>query len=208
MISGLRIPDQAFPYLLNQRGALSDMQADRSRWESLYVDTIFAEFEMMRPFLPKTCDAILDIGSGLGGIDALLNSHYGGDCRITLVDGVADSSEVELHRKTFNNMSVARDFLKANEVPLHHISHIDANDPKRCVSMKYDLVISLKSWCFHVEPNEHIQLAVDASELGHTVLIVDLRRGKDDWRAQLARYFDFQMIQSGPKAITTAMWLK
>ena len=51
----------------------------------------------------------------------------------------------------------------------------------------YDLVLSLGSWCFHYEPNVYLPrlLAGGGLDVGAR-LIVDLRKGKGEWAAQLA----------------------
>lgn len=203
MISALQVPAEAYPYLVAQRGALDDMKAERSLWLQKYTDTIFSEFELIRPYLPAKCDSVLDIGSGLGGIDAIINSHYGGDLRVTLVDGVDDLPRVTLHRKTFNHMGIAQRFLERNGVK--HFSCIDANDIDLSKVLKYDLIVSFKSWCFHYEPRTYINLALRALHRA-TVVIVDLRRGKIDWWEQLAPLYP-RVIYNGPKAQTAILSL-
>lgn len=199
-VGQILIPDDAYPYLVAQRGAIDDMRDDPELWANRYAAQIYGELDLIEPYLPKNCESILDIGSGLGGINALINRYYGGDCRVTLVDGVKDKAEVELHRQTFNDMGVARRFLEANGV--RYFSHIDANDPNRIAAIKYDLIVSFKSWCFHIEPAEHLELVRSACREG-TTLIIDVRRGNVGWAKQLASEFHLvDEIFHGPKTIT------
>lgn len=193
----LIVTEEAYPYLVAQRGALDDMRADPSLWASRYADVINAEFLRMRPHLPARCSRILDVGSGLGGIDILLNRHYGGECDITLLDGVSDPPEVDLHRKTFNSMAVAEEFLRLNGV--RNFSYIDANDAHRICNGEKDLIISCKSWCFHYAPEKYLDLAASACH-AETVIFIDLRYGKAAWRQELEREFRFdQKIYDGLK---------
>lgn len=185
----LIITPDAYPYLVAQRGALDDMRADPHLWSSRYADVISAEFNRMRPHLPAHCDRILDVGSGLGGIDILLNRHYGGDCTIVLLDGVDDPPEVTLHRETFNSMAVAQEFLGINGVS--RFAYIDANNAPGAIDHKVDIVISCKSWCFHYAPSKYLDLVAGACHSA-TRLFVDLRYGKPAWRQELEREFSFE----------------
>src|SRR6266403_1531506 len=108
----------------------------------------------LEPYLPLRCSSILDVGSGLGGIDALLNRHYGGDCSITLLDGVNDVARLDNHATTFNSMAVARCFLAMNGV--QYFDFIDASAPERASPRKVDLIVSFRSWCFHFEPATYL----------------------------------------------------
>jgi len=175
-MESLNISNAAFAYLVLQRGALDDMKGDPQTWCSKYIEVLCSEFEHMQGLLPDKCNSILDVGSGLGGIDAILNDHYGGDCQITLLDGVDDPPEVSSHRLTFNNMKVAGQFLEMNGV--RHFDFIDANDPARSVKHTYDLIVSFKSWCFHFEAERHLDLVLSACHPG-TMLIVDIRGGRN-----------------------------
>lgn len=186
----LFITEEAYPYLVAQRGALDDMRADPALWASRYADVINAEFRRMEPHLPARCRRILDIGSGLGGIDILLNRHYGGECDITLLDGVDDPPEVDLHRKTFNSMRVAERFLTLNGVK--NFSYIDANNAPDYTRDFADLIISCKSWCFHYPPSKYQDLVASACSSDGSAVFLDLRYGKPDWRAELERQFSFE----------------
>lgn len=175
-LQSLNITSQAYPYLVAQRGALDDMKGDPSTWCAKYIDVLQSEFRAIEPFLPKACSAILDVGSGLGGIDVLLNEHYGGDCQITLLDGIADPPEMTTHSTTFNHMEVAHNFLQLNGV--RRFDFIDANNPAAKVKRLYDLIVSFKSWCFHIPVERYLPLVLSASLAAHTRLIVDIRGGR------------------------------
>ena len=195
---GLNVPASAYPYLQMQRGAISDMRDDQAVWLQHYADALFSEFDRLEPYLPKQCDSILDVGSGLGGIDILLNRYYGGDCHVTLLDGVDDKPFVERHAATFNSMAVAREFLGANGVA--RIDHIDANAAHRAAPRFFDLVVSFKSWCFHYEPAAYMWLVKGASISRRTKIILDIRRERADWFTQLSTEFRYvDMIYTGTK---------
>ena len=197
MIESLKITREAYPYLVAQRGAIDDMRVDQQTWVSKYSETLQSEFRSIEPHLPKACESILDVGSGMGGIDALLHDHFGGDCRVCLLDGVEDMPEVTAHSTTFNNMRIARDYLRENGV--RHFTFIDANSEHRCASARYDLIVSFKSWCFHYEPQRYLDLVLSASH-PETVLIIDVRRDKPEWLKTLCEHFDStHLIYTGIK---------
>jgi len=205
------VPMAAYPYLQMQRGAISDFQMDESQWLQRYVDMIRGEFNCIEPYLPPTCDAILDVGSGLGGIDILLQRHYGEACQVTLLDGADDAPMVESHAKTFNHMGVARDFLAANHVGNVHC--VDANAAVLHAPSYFDLVVSFKSWCFHVEPKRYVDFVRSNSiPGGGTKVIVDMRhRGREpdrhrEWWTQMSAAFrHVSWIYDGPK-VETHLW--
>lgn len=184
---GLIIPSEAYPYLQMQRGAINDMRQDEAKWLGAYTEAIYSEFDCIEPHLPATCDAILDVGSGLGGINVLLARHFGDQVQITLLDGVTDLPFVEKHAVTFNHMGVARRFLKANGV--ENIDWIDANQEKLTAPRFFDLVVSFKSWCFHYSPARYLQLVQSSAIAGHTRLILDVRRDKPEWHELLRASF-------------------
>lgn len=182
------VTEDAYPYLVAQRGALHDMKGDSTTWLNQYFDVISSEFRSITPFLPRRCASILDIGGGMGGIDCFINQHFGGDCQLTILDGVDDPPEVTQHSKTFNHMSIARQFLAANGVA--NFDFIDANSAHRRAIRKYDLVVSFKSWCFHYEPSQYLDLVVSACH-SESILLIDVRRDKPEWFDELCARLRF-----------------
>jgi SAM-dependent methyltransferase len=180
-LNAINISKDAYSYLVTQRGALDDMKADPRIWCEKYTEVLFSEFRSIEPFLPKVCRRVLDVGSGLGGINILLNEHYGGDLSVTLLDGVDDSPDCEKHASTFNDMGVARQFLALNGVS--KMTYIDANDAHRFATGTYDLIVSFKSWCFHTPPELHLPLVLQACRPG-TRIIVDMRGGQRAMRGE------------------------
>jgi SAM-dependent methyltransferase len=196
----LVIDSDAYPYLVAQRGALDDMKGDPDTWCRRYCDVLHSEFDMIEPFLPRFCSAVLDVGSGLGGIDALINEHYGGDLSVTLLDGKDDPPTVTAHSKTFNHMGVARQFLRMNGV--QKMTWIDANDAHRYTLRTYELIVSFRSWCFHTPPEQHLALVMEACA-PRARLILDVRRDKPAWLDQLSSSFRrVDVIYAGAKTQT------
>lgn len=180
----LHISDEAFDYLLIQRGRLADLGSERAKWQPAYQESLLDDFRSIQAFLPARADRILDVGSGLGGIDILLARHYH-QPEIWLFDGDDDCPVMHKHAETFNCMHAARRFQHQNGVQsLVTISPGTSELPPPC-----DLVISLQAWCFHFSPEVYADWVRRSCHPG-TVLILDVRRHYVWWRKALRDAFD------------------
>lgn len=186
MNTEIDVSDEAFEYLRLQKGSLDKFSHDRPRWLAAYRTDLQRTFDEIKPWLPERCWALLDIGSGLGGIDALLSRHYDGGPFVNLLDGVDDRPQMNLHRQTFSNERVARNFLRANGVRGDRIRYHGPTATAEDLRAPYDLVVSFGSWCFHYEPNEYLPRLLAGGGLhAESVVIVDVRAGKKLWHEQL-----------------------
>lgn len=184
MSADLVITESAFPYLVAQRGALDDMRGDHDLWCRKYLEVLDSEMRLISTYLPSTCDAILDVGGGMGGIDILLSRHYNG-CHVTILDGLSDPPSVEGHAETFSNMGAASEFLSGNG--LASFDFLDANQPNPSPGRLYDLIVSFKSWCFHIQPAVYLQFVKSCVIPGQTQLIIDVRRQPEHIGAEYMR---------------------
>jgi hypothetical protein len=181
------VPEPTYPYLVAQRGAISDFREDREKWLGLYASQLAAEYRNMKRYLPEDCKTILDVGSGCGGIDILLSRHYGNACGVTLLDGHEDPPSVTQHSSTFASFAVARAFLWANDV--RDVDGIDARHAPQIAPRFWDLVISQKSWCFHYEPARYLSIVTSGCVQGQTRIVLDVRHDKPEWLVQLKHTF-------------------
>lgn len=201
---GLVVNDQHFEYLRLQKGSLFNISHDRARWQAAYEDDLNQTYCEIREYLPDPCWGVLDIGSGLGGIDVLLARHYASNPPyIHLLDGEHDAPEMIVHRQTFNSMRVARDFLVTNGVRADRFGYFTqgaANLPR-----PYDLVLSLGSWCFHYPPDTYLPLLLSGGGLHmDSIIIVDVRAAKPDYQRQLAQSLEqVAVIRRGRKYART-----
>ena len=181
-----KISDPAFKYLKLQRGAIADFSYDRKLWERKYHESLHCDFSSIAPFLPPQCGAVLDIGSGLGGIDAMLSKAYGGVPEIYLLDGMDDQPILQKHNRTFSRFPHARDFLTANGVPA---SRIFAHNPKTLLEpVKVDLILSFQSYCFHYNPETYLEFVRACASPG-AILIFDVRSDYRTWHRVLNAEF-------------------
>lgn len=189
----LRVDEEHFEYLKIQKGNLDQYAHDRFDWMVRYQADILATFESIKPHLPLSFDAMLDVGSGLGGIDVLIRRHHDQDrapaqfLDLHLLDGIDDPPVMNLHRQSFNNMRIARNFQVKNGLhPLKLYCHgTDTNDfgPAR-----FGLVVSFGSWCFHYPPKEYLRQVYRALTPG-AVVILDVRNDRPEWLKTLTLAF-------------------
>jgi len=188
----LRVEDEHFEYLRLQKGALDEESDDREVWHELYEISLAEQFDSIKPFLPAKCWGLLDIGSGLGGIDVLIGRHYAAQHRgprsgwpfVHLLDGVDDKPEMILHRQTYNSMRVAKDFQVKNGMPSDRFCYYGTRE--QLYVKPFDLVMSFGSWCFHYEPAVYLSKLISGGGLHEdSVVIVDVRATKPEWIEQL-----------------------
>jgi SAM-dependent methyltransferase len=179
------IEPRHFEYLAIQRGEVSDERHDFRSWKSAYERSLLRIFSSIRNALPNRCDSVLDIGSGLGGIDVLLARHYGG-LHVCLLDGIDCEAHVHRHAEPFSNREVALDFQARNGNT--DVAYCWPMPPTRT----FDLIVSFAAWCFHIEPARYID-AVKAAMHDGTVLIFDVR-SRSDWHDELRAAFGRPVI--------------
>ncbi len=183
-----KISDEAFPYLVVQKGHLWHLKDDRAAWEAAYNQSLENTINTITPFLPDNCGEILDVGSGLGGIDTLIARRnflrHGVYSGVTLLDGENDLPEVSLHSKTFNHMAVAERFQNVNGVTDFRYVAPELNHGKGIMPAYYDLIVSFGAWCFHFPPSLYLNYVISHCKKG-TVLILDVRNNKPEWLMHL-----------------------
>jgi hypothetical protein len=173
------IQKKHFDYLVTQHGRVAHERADFDRWKTAYEASIEHIYTDIRSFLPYKCGSLVDIGSGLGGIDIHLSRHYA-HCfpHVCLVDGDNGSPEVQWSFEPHNSMSVALDFLRKNGVT--NVSSLLPGNLDRWKGEPFDLAVSFAAWGFHIHPGNYLS---DLMKVIHdqTIVILEVRRTKDDW---------------------------
>lgn len=195
------IDDLHRAYLQVQKGKLHRfIEEGPEVWDRAYNDSMNRAFETIEPHLPEKCDHVIDVGSGLGGINALINRHYGGEITVSLIDGVNDKPEVIRHNRTFNDMNVARDFLFKNGVTSW--SYFSPEEARELTLDRYptvDLIVSFGAWNFHFPPHLYSDFIKCCSRKG-TVIITDVRKNKPEWMDSLeATFGPYEVIRESEK---------
>lgn len=190
------ITEAALPYLQVQQGRINELEGNA--WLEAYVDGLHDNLAAIRHFFPEKVEGVLDIGGGMGGIDALINFEYGGTIDVVIVDGDRDPPTKPKpdhpgdRSKTYSNCAAAFEFLTANGV-VHPKFLIAPPEPVKEFDKAFlstiepvDLVLGVQAWGFHFPPWTHKPLAYAFSKVG-TVWILDIREnaGRAPWLVDL-----------------------
>jgi SAM-dependent methyltransferase len=189
-----RISREAFEYLSVQVGELDGLKAVRYVWEGAYERNLMARMDNILTHLPRDCRSVLDIGSGLGGIDVLLYRWYERQTKITLLDGGAFAPSVKNHNVPFNSKKVALEFLQDNGVRSDDMSFMEHDNLK---PQPFDLIVSFRAWCFHIAPRVYLDFVLRCAH-ENTVIIIDLRK-EQTWIDELSEKFKGRVIEIGEK---------
>jgi hypothetical protein len=182
----MMIDQKHFAYLVNQHGRVAHARNDFEKWKIAYTGSLEAMYVNISPALPTRCNSILDIGSGLGGIQLYLWEHYQKEAQVTLLDGDENGPEVKWSYEPHNSMAVAFDFLHKNG--LTRVGSIGPTALDKWDGEPFDLVVSFAAWGFHFPPGN---LIPDLKKCTHksTVIITEVRRTKPDWLRELVLAF-------------------
>lgn len=172
-----------FPFFSYERMVTIESILFESRIKRLYAADMNKEYLIIKSYLPEHVSSVLDIGCGIGGIDALLAAHY--DFR-NIYFYLHDKTKVDRnihygYEKTgsfYNSLLVAKDLLVMNGVSEDFIILSEANGGEILAQNKIDLIISLISWGFHYPIHVYLDRVHELlSQRG--VLIVDVRKGTE-----------------------------
>ena len=174
------IPPQAFQYLQVQAGRISKMIDGPGIWRAAYRQQLMDSYEAIKQFIPRPLTSVLDIGGGMGGFDALLNRVHP-NLYVAILDGMRSPPNVIERNQPYSNATAAEHFLRENGVhqPVFYDPESLPDDPP-----KFDLVISLQAWCFHIMPSSYMDFALKSSRPG-TVWILDVRIMQRFWASDL-----------------------
>jgi hypothetical protein len=187
-------------YLDIQVGELHDFIED-PRWQKMYEDHLWDRMTDIDEYLPETVTQYCDLGGGLSGISILLNLYYGGALRVNVVDG--DGPAIMLHHAVpFSSHERTLAFLRNNGVKFASVWH-----PTNLPLQTFDLMTSFRAWCFHLDPRVYIEW-VRAHLSRDGTLLVDVRRDRDDWLAQLRGVFSraTPVADTGKGALWKLQW--
>jgi len=182
------VPDRCLPLLREQRTHYRDIRAEYGR----EIEATFATF---RDYLPETADNILDIGSGMAGIDVMLGGHYPG-ATLHLLDksGVSPRINAGFNERAddfahYNDFDAARELLAANGIANPVVCHDMHCDP--FPDQMFDVVVSLLSWGFHYPISTYAPRC-------RGIMVVDVRNGTDG-EARLAEYGCLKVVHEAKK---------
>lgn len=170
----------------------------------LFSEEMFSEYRQMEKFLPKGVHTILDIGSGIAGIDVLLNAHYDSSHPFFhLLDKTEMPHKVyyglEKKASFYNSFDMTKKFLLQNGVPKEHIFVQEANDKNTIdFNITFDLIISLISWGFHYPVETYLNEVYEKLSPGG-VLIIDVRKSFGGMEALRKKFGNIEIIYDAVK---------
>ncbi len=163
------------------------------------------EYESMKSFLPNKVSSILDIGSGVGGIDVLLFRHYQSlNPKIYLLDKTEMPSKVYYSFKPkgcyYNSLPLSRKLLEQNDIPKDNIFTEEAKDNHIGFDSKFDLVVSLISWGFHYPVATYLDRVYDKLNKDGA-LIMDIRKvqGSNGLQEIKQKFGNYKIIYESSK---------
>lgn len=187
-MTNLVVPEQCIALLREQRTHYNDIREEYGR-------EIAATFDTFRDYLPESADHILDIGSGMAGIDVFLGKRYP-SATIHLLDksGVSPKINAGFNGRAadfahYNDFDAAVDLLRANGVENDIICHDMHRHP--FPDQVFDVVVSLLSWGFHYPISTYAPKCRGA-------MVVDVRKGTDG-EERLAEYGSLTVAHEGKK---------
>ncbi|PIQ73281.1 hypothetical protein CO026_02705 [Candidatus Kaiserbacteria bacterium CG_4_9_14_0_2_um_filter_41_32] len=156
------------------------------------------DYDNINGYLPANATRLLDIGSGIGGIDIFLSRHYAHKIEVNLLDKTKVEETIyygfEDSTPFYNSLEIAKDTLLASGVPTEHIILHDADIPTNCFGPnKYDLITSFISWGFHYPVSTYIE-PVKKSLTDNGVLIIDVRKESGGLEEIKKHFADVQII--------------
>lgn len=185
----LTVPAACLPLLREQRTHYADPARE-------YGEEIARTFDTFHQHLPAAADHVLDIGSGMAGIDVLLGLRYLG-ATLHLLDkqGVSARINAGFNARSedfahYNDFVAATELLRGNGVENEIVIH-DAARSQRVPDLMFDVIVSLLSWGFHYP------IATYAPRC-RGVMVVDVRK-QTDGECALREYGSVTVIHEAKK---------
>ena len=119
------------------------------------------EIELIKNYLPKKAENIMDIGCGLGIINIFLNKIYNNQPNFFLLDKNRIDKVIKYgfssDYESYNDLRETRNLLINNYIRPSSINTLDVEKDFK-IDAKIDLVISLKSMGYHYPIDQYLRL--------------------------------------------------
>jgi len=119
------------------------------------------EIELIKNYLPKKAENIMDIGCGLGIINIFLDKIYNNQSNFFLLDKNRIDNVIKYgfssDYESYNDLKETRNLLINNDIRPSSINTFDV-EKDFIIDAKIDLVISLKSMCYHYPIDQYLRL--------------------------------------------------
>ena len=137
------------------------------------------EIELIKNYLPKKVENIMDIGCGLGIINIFLNKIYNNQSNFFLLDKNRIDKVIKYgfssDYESYNDLKETRNLLINNDIRPSSINILDVEKDFK-IDAKIDLVISLKSMGYHYPIDQYLRLFQTCCD-ENTSFIFDVSEG-------------------------------
>lgn len=171
---------------------------------NIYYAEIEKVFNVVKSHIPKNTKSILDIGSGVAGLEVFLWSLLKkNQPKICLLDKTKIEKKIwydfKNHGAFYNSLELAKKNLVSNGVEGSKITLIEAPNNGIIKNIKnIDLVISTISWGFHYPVDLYIDSVLSLmSKKG--ILIIDIRKNKGGLDTLAAKFKTISIIKNEKK---------
>ena len=169
-MNNFKINPEIKKYIKLQRPGYGEVDFPRR-----YYENVLHDYNIIRMYLPETCDSVLDIGCGIGGIDIMLYNHYKEKPFLNMYDYAETSDKIYYGywetAAVYNSLEATADFLKLNGVDRKDFETYDAHGA--FIEQDYDIIISLIAMGFHFPVETYLQ---QIKKCNPKVVILDIRK--------------------------------
>lgn len=194
------------PFLTYHHMVSFEARIFRNRIKCLFSKDMLREYNSIRDFLPKKVEKVLDIGSGVAGIDAMVDRHYkeiGITADFYLLDRTKMDTDVFYGIKErasfYNSFAVSKLLLTKNAMKAERIHTQEATDDSKInFNTKFDLVMSFISWGFHYPVSTYIDQVYNLIN-AEGVLIIDVRKNSGGKELLESKFGNIKVIAERQK---------
>lgn len=180
-MQNVRLTERPYKYLVHQQGQFWDLKNEPQKWYRAYHTELQKTVDQIRTWCPHYPRTILDIGCGLGVVDMVMMKDVGSYC--VLVDGEDGDGVARKYDQPFGSREVVSEFMDDNQVPTSLWEYRNPEQLEDRGLPIFELVVSLRSWCFHYPPEVYLWFVQKHVAPG-TKIILDVRRSRN-WRDRL-----------------------
>ncbi len=163
--------------LTNDPALRREFLATYERRRRRYVDRI-------GPFLPKACDALLDVGCGMALVPLLLYRRWEGRTVLWLLDRSVDLGSAIRAPRGFHedgyvftaSLDLTRRFLRDNGVAPEKVHTLEAGHDPLPREPTFDLIVARRSWGMFFPVETYVEEALRTLK-PHGRVILDVRKG-------------------------------
>lgn len=188
--AGLRLPRSSIDFVQAYK---SNLDARANAYNAVGLDGAFGEvgailphylaewiyddYVSVRDHLPEKAADILDIGCGFGGLAVFLKLHYASDRSpdFHLVEQAripgAEFSRPTPEAPSLDPLSCARELLLENGVANGRIHTFASENAEALSESRYDLIVSVRSWCYLYPIETYIDVVRDRLRPGGRLLV-------------------------------------